>query len=65
MSPQQDQLLFDDFKARHFWLLTPDTDSLRLAPLEASPADGSATYSKAAQTFEENGLERTRAAARP
>jgi hypothetical protein len=65
MSPQQDQRLFDYFKGRHFWLLTPDTDPLRLAPLEASPADGSATYSNAAQIFEENGLERTRAAARP
>ncbi|HMJ62422.1 MAG TPA: hypothetical protein VK493_11690 [Bryobacteraceae bacterium] len=54
MSPQQDQQLFDYFKGRHFWLLTPDAGPLHLAPLEASPAvDGKAIYSKAAQPLEE------------
>jgi hypothetical protein len=54
MSPQEDQRLFDYFKGRHFWLLTPDADPLHLTPLEVAPAfDGKAIYSKAAQPLEE------------
>ena len=54
MSPEEDRQLFDYFKGRHFWLLTPDTNPLRLMPLDAAPAvDGKAIYSKAAQPLEE------------
>jgi hypothetical protein len=34
MSPQEDQRLFDYFKGRHFWLLTPDVAPLRLQSLD-------------------------------